>query len=102
MTIEGQRERTERMKLARTVIGVLLVVATTACVSGCTKTRVKRAEKNQSAVSSQPRTEGKPKIVALETEHNFGKVKEGTTLEHVFRIRNQGDQQLVIEKASGS
>lgn len=102
MTIKGQRKRTERIKLTRAVCGVLLVVATTAFVSGCSNKRVKHAEKTQSAVSSQPSTTGKPKIVALEEKHDFGKVKEGTTLEHVFRIRNKGDQELIIEKASGS
>ena len=90
------------MKLSGKCLLVLVVVATTVFTSGCSKERMKSAQSTQSAASSQPSTEGKPKIVALEKEHNFGKVKEGTTLEHVFRIRNQGDQQLVIERASGS
>ena len=90
------------MKLGRTCLLVLVVVATTVFLSGCSNKRVERAELAKSAVSSQPHSEGKPKIVALEKEHDFGKVKEGTSLEHVFRIRNQGDRELVIEKASGS
>jgi hypothetical protein len=90
------------MKLSGKCLLVFVVVATTIFASGCSKGRVKSAQGTQGAASSQPSTEGKPKIVALETEHNFGKVKEGTTLEHVFRIRNQGDQELVIERASGS
>lgn len=102
MTIEEQRERTERMKLPRTVFWVFVVIVTTAFVSECSDKGVKSAQKNQSAVSSQPRPAGKPKIVALEKEHDFGKVKQGTTLEHIFRILNRGDQQLVIERASGS
>ncbi len=90
------------MTFARKSLLVLVVIATIAFVSSCSNKRVKPADSTQSAVSSQPRSEGKPKIVALEKEHDFGKVKQGTRLEHVFRVRNQGDQQLVIEKAFGS
>ena len=90
------------MKLSRISLLVIVVVATTIFVSGCSNKRAKRADSTVRANASQPLTKGKPQIVALEKEHNFGKVKEGTTLEHVFRIRNQGDQQLVIERTSGS
>jgi hypothetical protein len=90
------------MKLPRTCLLALVIVAITVFLSGCLKMRSKRADPAKSSLSSQPLTKGKPKIVALEKEHDFGKVKEGTTLEYVFRVSNQGDRELVIEKASGS
>ncbi len=43
-----------------------------------------------------------PKIVALGAKHNFGKVKEGSQVVHVFKVRNGGKADLVIEKAQGS
>jgi len=49
-----------------------------------------------------PPTKGAPKIVALEPKHSFGKVKQGSQVVHVFKIRNGGKADLVIEKAQGS
>ena len=43
-----------------------------------------------------------PKIVAVEETFNFGKVKQGKNPEHVFKIKNEGDADLKIEKARGS
>jgi Protein of unknown function (DUF1573) len=37
-----------------------------------------------------------------ETTVDFGKVKEGDTLSHVFKISNTGNEPLVIYKTSGS
>ncbi len=43
-----------------------------------------------------------PKIEVTELRHDFGKVVQGTKVEHVFEIRNAGSQQLVIEKVQPS
>jgi hypothetical protein len=37
-----------------------------------------------------------------ETTYDFGKVKEGDTLTHVFNITNNGSEPLVIYKSAGS
>ena len=37
-----------------------------------------------------------------ETGFDFGKVKEGDTLSHVFKISNKGNEPLVVYKTSGS
>lgn len=39
-----------------------------------------------------------PKIEIKEMRHNFGKVIEGTTVSHVFEVKNAGSEQLVIQK----
>ena len=37
-----------------------------------------------------------------EFEYNFGKVKEGDTVGHVFRLKNIGKEPLIIYKSKGS
>ena len=37
-----------------------------------------------------------------EFEYNFGKVKEGDTVGHVFKLKNTGDEPLLIYKSKGS
>lgn len=37
-----------------------------------------------------------------EFEYNFGKIKEGDTVSHVFKLTNIGEEQLIIYKAKGS
>lgn len=39
-----------------------------------------------------------PKIEIKEMRYDFGKVVQGTKAEHVFEIRNAGNEQLIIEK----
>lgn len=41
---------------------------------------------------------GGPKIIAKELRHDLGIVKQGTEASHVFEIRNEGNQTLIIEK----
>jgi hypothetical protein len=43
-----------------------------------------------------------PKIEVTEMRYDFGKVIQGTRVEHVFEIRNTGSEQLVIEKVQPS
>jgi hypothetical protein len=39
-----------------------------------------------------------PKIVLKELLFDFGYVKEGKTIEHTFKVFNQGDQTLEIKQ----
>ncbi len=41
---------------------------------------------------------GEPRIDFNETSHNFGAVRAGSTLKHIFRFRNTGSSTLKIEK----
>jgi hypothetical protein len=43
---------------------------------------------------------GKPRIVLSEGRHDFGHVKPWEILEHTFRIRNEGDTVLRVERVS--
>ena len=45
---------------------------------------------------------GAPEIVAVEGSFDFGKIKQGDEVSHVFKIRNAGKADLKIEKARGS
>ncbi len=39
-----------------------------------------------------------PRIEAREVQHDFGKVVQGTTVSHVFEVRNTGSEPLVIDR----
>ncbi len=39
-----------------------------------------------------------PRMVIKEKEVDYMEVDEGKTIEHVFKVFNQGDQPLLIEK----
>ena len=39
-----------------------------------------------------------PKIEIKEMRYDFGKVVQGTRVEHIFEIKNVGSEQLVIER----
>ena len=41
-------------------------------------------------------------IEFAETEHDFGQVKTGTTVQHVFTFTNTGNELLIISNAKGS
>ncbi|MBN1850066.1 MAG: DUF1573 domain-containing protein [Deltaproteobacteria bacterium] len=43
-----------------------------------------------------------PKISPIETHYDFGQISEGINVEHIFKIRNTGDSDLVIHQARGS
>lgn len=43
-----------------------------------------------------------PKITFTDTLHNFGRVKEGETLEYEFTFKNTGNKDLIISEAKGS
>ena len=43
-----------------------------------------------------------PKITFKETRYDFGKVKQGVTLTHLFKFKNEGDGNLIIEKVKPS
>jgi hypothetical protein len=51
---------------------------------------------------AKPAETGAPKIVAAESVFDFGKVKQGDEVTHVFKIRNAGTAELKIDKARGS
>jgi hypothetical protein len=52
--------------------------------------------------AKQPSDVGAPVIAAEAVSFNYGQVEEGTKVVHVFKIKNEGDGILVIQKATGS
>ncbi len=49
-----------------------------------------------------PRAEAAPRIVVDRPLHDFGSVERGTPVEHVFTVRNGGDEPLRIEHVKGT
>lgn len=43
-----------------------------------------------------------PKIASAQPTFNFGKIKQGKKVEHIFKITNEGKANLIIERAKGS
>ncbi len=39
-----------------------------------------------------------PRIVARDAQYDFGKVTQGTTVSHVFDVRNAGNEPLIIDR----
>jgi hypothetical protein len=37
-------------------------------------------------------------LPAKEVQHDFGKIVQGTTVSHVFEVRNTGSEPLVIDR----
>lgn len=54
------------------------------------------------SASASAQATGTPQIVAAEPVFEFGKVKLGATVEHVFKVRNAGTGPLAITRAKGS
>jgi hypothetical protein len=87
-----------RMKLnaLHALLGVTL--ALTACDDG---TQESTAAVPPSATASS-QAKGAPKIVAVDPVFEFGKVKLGDSVEHVFKVKNTGTAALEITRAKGS
>ena len=74
----------------------LLVLSLAFLVSGAACSKPEEEKK------SAEKADGKPKIEAVQAEFNFGQVKQGQDVEHVFKVKNVGTKDLLIEKARGS
>ena len=70
-----------------------MLLQTTAC-----------GDKKQSGAAKPATTDeaGAPKISAVDPDFDFGKVKQGAEVSHVYKIKNIGSKELVIEKTHGS
>ena len=64
--------------------------------------RNKKPEKYNGAVEMNSNETYFTKIEFGEMQYDFGKVKEGDTVMHEFKIKNIGDEPLMIYKAKGS
>ena len=73
-------------------------------VAGCDTTGKTHtsATAEPSATASATAAAAPPKIAAVEKVFEFGKVKLGSTVEHTFKVRNEGTGPLHIQRAKGS
>ena len=63
---------------------------------------VAESQSEPMAKEPAPQFTGPAKIVAAEPVFNFGEVEQGQEVEHIFKISNQGGEQLDIKRAKGS
>jgi hypothetical protein len=78
------------MKKILFVSMILVIGLTSACRSGA-------AKNSGNSASIEP---GNGEIIFKEYEHDFGKVKEGEKISHVFTFENKGTSDIVIISAS--
>ena len=88
------------MKKARHWLALGIALAMIAGLGGCRKKEQPAQEEEK--VETKAETGGTPKIAAVQDSYNFGKVKQGTVQEHIYKIRNEGTADLTIKRAKGS
>jgi hypothetical protein len=67
-----------------------------AWAAGCGK-KVEEGGKDAAVEKPAP-----PRIAAVQSSFDAGKVKQGENVEHVFKVRNEGKSELILEKAKSS
>ncbi|HMV86977.1 MAG TPA: DUF1573 domain-containing protein [Blastocatellia bacterium] len=77
------------MTLKKITLAALLISALALTVFGQDQSKTENAE-----------GKGAPKLVIDNTKFEFGKVKEGEEISHVFKIKNEGTAELVIVNVS--
>ena len=84
------------LKLSFVFAGITLLVLSEGCA--------KQPQKQKPVVekAAVPVKQGQPEIAVEEKSYDFGKVKEGTNVEHVFKIKNAGESEPVIERVRSS
>ena len=82
------------------VLGVFLFLADFSLATPDTPQIVK-SEQSQN-VEPATQNEAAPKISSDEPLFDFGEVRQGEKVEHVFQIRNTGAADLVVTKATAS
>jgi hypothetical protein len=88
--------------MMRTLKGKALLALCACLVAAAAWTSCSKCGGKDEAAGAAKPAAGVPKIVAVEAAFDFGKAKQGDEVEHVYKIRNQGDGELRIEKARGS
>jgi hypothetical protein len=58
-------------------------------------------QKSQDSASPL-KAEAIPVIASENAEYDWGEVKEGEVVEHIFKVQNKGEGLLEIKKATGS
>ncbi len=82
------------------ILGVFLFLANSSLATPDTPQTV-ISERSQN-VEPATQNEAAPKISSDEPLFDFGEVRQGEKVEHVFQIRNTGTANLVIMKATSS
>lgn len=73
-----------------------------ACDSGTNATSKINENNLQQAEKVAEEAKKFPRIVFEKTEHDFGRIKNGTPQETIFKFTNKGDAPLIITEASSS
>jgi len=88
-----------QMIIGGIIIGVVLIVVD---AKWNVFSRSKKPQQYNGAIEMNSNETYITKIEFSEMQFDFGKVKEGDTVMHEFKIKNTGDEPLMIYKAKGS
>lgn len=78
------------------IIGVMIVLCFGACNQASTK------QSGLSADAIEHSQDGEPSFEFKETSWDFGRIKEGERVEHSFKFKNVGTEELVISNVTSS
>lgn len=102
------------MKINKLLFAAIISTALfTACKNESTETATTATTTEATTAVPTTETPGQPAAEAVptgptttieyaESEYNFGKVKEGEVVKHVYKFKNTGSENLVISNAKGS
>ena len=90
-------------------VGIALCVLFNSCSQNAEKTATEKQEQvapdlvnNPATASGEVKNNKLPKFLFVETSFDFGTIKSGKTVTHVFKFKNTGDTDLLISEAKGS
>jgi hypothetical protein len=93
--IETTNARRTVIRLSRFYSCLIAIVGLSGFVQACGQ---KNNPKPEKAAVSQT----KPQIAVNQKEFNFGKIKQGQSVDHVFEIVNRGNAELILHNAVSS
>ena len=82
----------------------VLCLAAVLCFCGCGGDVEDAEKKDASAVEPSASADDAkaPKIASEQPAFNFGQIKQGKYVEHIFKVKNEGTADLIIQRAKGS
>ncbi len=93
---------TRRTKQLSGVAVLCLAAALYFCCCGGDKDDAEKKDASTGEQAASADAAKVPKIASAQPTFNFGKIKQGKTVEHIFKLKNEGKADLIIERAKGS
>jgi hypothetical protein len=93
---------TRRTRQLSGVAVLCLAAALCFCSCGGDKKDAEKKDASTAEPSASADAVKAPKIASAQPTFNFGQIKQGKKVEHIFKVKNEGKADLIIERAKGS